>query len=80
MIAVLFSWLSYKKYGANMAYVKQIACNAAEGTGFNEIPLMKLRQLYRIFGDMKNREADKWVTEVLDKCANMPMSEFENEF
>lgn len=69
VIAVLFSWLGYKKYRANMEYVKKIACNASGSERFNAIPLLKLRQLYRIFGDMKSKEADEWVSAVLNKIA-----------
>jgi hypothetical protein len=67
VIAVLFSWLSYKGYKADIAYVKKVACNAAGSQRFNAIPLLKLRQLYRIFGDMKSKEAEAWVTGVLNK-------------
>jgi hypothetical protein len=67
VIAVIFSWLSFKKYKADIRYVKQIACNATRCERFNDIPHIELRKLYRIFGDMKSKEADMWVNEVLNK-------------
>jgi hypothetical protein len=55
LIAVLFEWLKKEGKDANMQYVKQVACHAAKVHSFNQIPLMKLKVLYRVFG-MKNTE------------------------
>lgn len=67
LIAVLFSFLSWKGKKPSMKYVKAIAANAAQVDHFNDIPLKKLKSLYRIFGEKKNKEADEWVNGVLDK-------------
>jgi CRISPR/Cas system CSM-associated protein Csm2 small subunit len=50
-----------------MNYVKSVACRAAKCERFNDISPMKLRQLYRIFGDRKNKEAEAWVNEELNR-------------
>ena len=48
-----------------MKYVKAIAANAAQVDHFNDIRLKKLKSLYRIFGEKKNKEANEWVDQVL---------------
>ena len=68
LIAVLFSYAQYNGYKADINYVKRIACNAAQVESFNAIEHVKLRQLYRIFGDRHSKEADKWVSQVLTKA------------
>ena len=65
LIAVLFSFCLFKGYKADMAYVKKVACNATGCDRFNDIQPIKLRELYRIFGDMHSKAADKWVTATL---------------
>ncbi|GAB6009604.1 hypothetical protein [Dysgonomonas reticulitermitis] len=65
VIAVLFSYLQFNKRKATMQYVKAVACNAAQVDHFNNIPLKKLKSLYRIFGEKKNKEANEWVNQVL---------------
>lgn len=65
LIAVLFSFLSWKNKKPSMKYVKAIAANAAKVDHFNDIPLKKLKELYRIFGEKKNKDADAWVDQVL---------------
>lgn len=67
LIAVLFSFLSWKGKKPSMQYVKAIAANAAQVDHFNDIPLKKLKSLYRIFGEKKNKEADVWADQVLSK-------------
>lgn len=68
VMAVLFSYAQFNGYKADKEYVKRIACNAAQVDSFNAIGHVKLRQLYRIFGDMHNKEADRWVSQVLTKA------------
>lgn len=74
LIAVLFSYSLFHGYKADMDYVKRIACNAAQVESFNAIDHVKLRQLYRIFGDMHSKEADRWVshelTKISESCTN----------
>lgn len=48
LIAVLFEFLKGEK--PTIQYVKAVACNAAGVSNFNNIPLNKLKALYRIFG------------------------------
>lgn len=67
LIAVLFSFLLWKGRKPSMKYVKAIAANAAQVDHFNIIPLKKLKSLYRIFGEKKNKEADNWVDGILLK-------------
>lgn len=67
LIAVLFSFLMWKNKKPSMKYVKAIAANAAQVNHFNDIPLNKLKSLYRIFGEKKNKEANEWVDQVLSK-------------
>jgi hypothetical protein len=75
LIAVLFSFLSWKGTKPSMKYVKAIAANAAQVDHFNNIPLKKLKSLYRIFGEKKNKEANEWVDQVLNNAA---MCQYEN--
>lgn len=69
LIAVLFSFLFWKGIQPSMKYVKAIAANAAQADHFNSIPIKKLKTLYRIFGEKKNKEADDWVDGILSKIA-----------
>lgn len=69
LIAVLFSFLSWKGIQPSMKYVKAIAANAAQVDHFNNIPLKNLKTLYRIFGEKKNKYADDWVDGILSKIA-----------
>ncbi|HBX45534.1 MAG TPA: hypothetical protein DEG28_06605 [Porphyromonadaceae bacterium] len=56
LIAVLFSFLKDNKEKPTMQYVKSVACHAAKVTNFNNIPLNKLKALYRTFGTKNTKE------------------------
>lgn len=48
LIAALFDYLKPEK--PTMNYVKAVACRSAKVNNFNDIPLTRLKALYRIFG------------------------------
>jgi len=78
LIAVLFSFLSWKDKKPSMKYVKAIAANAAQVDRFNDIPLKKLKSLYRIFGEKKNKEANEWVDQIFNKITHNDERTFDN--
>lgn len=57
LIAVLFEFLKSEK--PTMQYVKAVACNAAGVSNFNDIPLNKLKALYRTFGTKNTKGMDE---------------------
>lgn len=69
LIAALFSYLRFIGYSPNIDYVKEVARKAAKVKTFNSISPNKLKQLYRIFGEMKKKKSKEWTDEVLDKIA-----------
>lgn len=69
VIAVLFSYLHFLGYRANMNYVKEVARKACKADSFNGIPLKKLKQLYRIFGAKYKKKSDEWSDRILTKIA-----------
>lgn len=69
VIASLFSYLRFIGYSPDMDYVKKVAQTAGKAKSFNSIPLSKLKQLYRIFGEMHKKKSTDWSDEVLNKIA-----------
>ncbi len=69
LIAVLFDCTGIQGYKKDIQYIKKIACTAAGVKQFNDIPLEKLRELYRKFGKKKAPLLDKWAGDVLNKIS-----------
>lgn len=69
VIAVLFSYLRFHGYSPNTNYVKEVACRAGKSKKFNDIPLIKLKQIYRVFGEMYKKKNVEWTDELLNKIA-----------
>lgn len=69
IIAVLFSYIRFTGYSPDMSYVKETARRAAKAESFNSIPLPKLKQLYKAFGEKYKNKEKEWTDDTLNRIA-----------
>lgn len=69
VIKIIFVYTNFLGYSYTMDEVKNFARKSAKAKYFNSIPLKKLKQMYRIFGDLHKKKSTEWSDALLDSIA-----------